>query len=104
MTNEAKDLHLQPWQEVSGTCIKAVVVEAGIVIVLQANNKKYRLHLPQIQNKPENLQRQLIAVLKTESPERPFLIRRIEAATKTTMVRAAASMTVVASMPCGEPV
>ena len=83
MANEVEDLYLQPWQEVAGTCVKIAISETGTAIVLQTNSKKYRLLLPHTRCKPEELRRKLIAVLKTESLDRPFLIRKMDVMTKT---------------------
>ena len=78
MTDQVEDLYLKQWEEVAGTCVEIADVETGTIIVLQVNKKKYRLRLPHIQFQPKTLQQEYIAVLKTESLEKPFLIRKMD--------------------------
>ena len=74
MTSEVEDLYLQPWQEIVGICIAMLAYKDGTTLVMQAGNKKYRLHLSQVRIKPEILNQQRIGVLRTQ---RPFLVRTI---------------------------
>ena len=78
MTNEVEELYLRVWQEIRGTCVDIAVVEAGTVIILQTNNNRHRLRLPSIQSNSTDLQKQRIAVIKTDRVKSPYLIRKIK--------------------------
>ena len=78
MTDQIQELYLRPWQEIIGKCIQTTTTKIETIITLQTKGKKYRLHLPCTQEKPETLQGRYIAILKTDDLENPFLIRKLD--------------------------
>lgn len=82
MTSQVEDLYLQPWQEALGTCLEVAVAETEAVVVLETENSRYRLRLLGIKSLPKTLQGQTIAVLRTDSLESPFVLRKVAEAEK----------------------
>jgi hypothetical protein len=80
--NQAEDLFLLSWQEVTGECIKAVASQTETTILLKTAIKTFRLRLPRCKESPQNLAGKQIGILRTDIQERMYAIRKIWPAEK----------------------
>jgi hypothetical protein len=85
LLTKQKELHLQPWQEIVGT-LKEIKTneETTTAIVMCTQNTDHVIIYPNQTKEAEvlqtlkNLQGQKVAILRTDLPDKPILIRSLE--------------------------